>query len=188
MLYPHRIPTSSVLAFALLASSACKDDGSPDETTPPSAEASAEEAADTPTPQGAAGQKTGTLTLGDDSYAFTVRVCDTSGDADGDLQTLYGVGETAEGETFRVYASRNKVGDMLSHSVSLQLGDVARGEGTVLEANRVNHGGTWTGAAGPASGPLIEIDGGRITARGSFRPADGGLAEGIEGVLEATCR
>jgi hypothetical protein len=181
----------SVLAFALLASSACKGDGSADETTPPQAEAADEEAADTPTPQGAsaaAGQKTGTLTLGDDSYAFTVRVCDTSGEADGDLQTLYGVGETAEGEAFRVYASRNKVGDMLSHSVSLQLGDVARGEGTVFEANRVNHGGTWTGATGPASGPLIEIDGGRITARGSFQPAGDGLAEGIEGVLEATCR
>jgi hypothetical protein len=134
-----------------------------------------------------AGHGEGTLTLGGDTYSFAVRVCDFSGETDDDMiQTLVGRGETADGEQFDIFVSRNDVNDMLVHSVSFQSGDVRSAEGTVIEAQRMRMGGNWTSGRGGPAQPLIEIEGNRLTASGIFSPADDD-SERIEGHLEATC-
>ncbi|CAN5819785.1 hypothetical protein BH23ACT11_BH23ACT11_04400 [soil metagenome] len=128
----------------------------------------------------------GTLQLGDTTYEFNVRVCDTSGDSDDDYQTLVGRGSTPEGDTFDVFVSRNIVSGMVSHSVSFQSGDVRSPEGTVIEANRINMGGAWTSMHQEADEPLVQVAGGRITASGMFTNEN--TEESVQGRLEATCR
>lgn len=125
------------------------------------------------------------LELDGETYTLTVQVCDFSGETDGDLQTLVGDAETDDG-LMRVFASRNEVGDMLIHTVSVQIGDVMASEGEVLEANRSRSGDQWLSAADGPSEPLIHIDGVDLTAEGLF--ADTGMTrEPVEGRLTATC-
>jgi hypothetical protein len=133
-------------------------------------------------------QGEGRLTLDTDTYDFAVEVCDFSGETDDDMiQTLVGTGQDADGEPFRVYASRNVVNDILVHTISFQQGDVRRGEGRVIEAQRMRMGETWNSVRGGVAAPLIEIDGDRLTATGRFSPDDD-LDDTVDGRLEATCR
>jgi hypothetical protein len=129
----------------------------------------------------------GTLTLGDRQYAFNIRICDFSGEVDDDMvQTLVGRGEDAGGEPFEVYVSRLDINGMLTHSISFQQGNVARGEGTVLEAQRIRTGDQWHSHRGGPGTPLIQIEGNRLQAAGIFTPADDD-SDRTEGRLEATC-
>jgi len=172
---------TAVLAFLLLA--ACED---PQQRTPAEANAAAE-----PEPAAAtnpAGQTDGTIQIGDSEYSFAIRVCDVSGESDGDYQTLVGRGTTDDGEQFDVFVSRNEVRGMLQHSISFQQGDPRTGEGTFLEASRVHMNDTWHGAPGEPDEPLIHIDGDRIIAEGAFVPLDDALAaDPVDGRLDATC-
>jgi hypothetical protein len=128
----------------------------------------------------------GTLTLDGTSYPFTVIVCDLSGDADDEYQTLVGRGTTPEGEAFSVFVSRNDIGGILSHSVSYQKGDVRSGASTVLEAQRMRMGGTWSSLRGGSAEPLVVISGNRVTAEGRFS-SDDDLDATVPGRLEARC-
>jgi hypothetical protein len=164
-----------------LALAACTDaDAPPRDASQPVAQEAATPAPDAPS----AGE--GTLTLDGAAYPFTVVVCDLSGDADDAYQTLVGRGTTPEGEPFEVFVSRNDIGDILSHSVSFQTGDVRRGAGTVLEAQRMRMGGTWSSLRGGSSEPLVVITGNRVTAEGRFS-SDDDLEATVPGRLEARC-
>jgi hypothetical protein len=183
------LPLAALTAI-LLPAAACSDKGGDSPATGESPSAGAAEEVDSekvpPEPSQRAGS--GTLTLGDITHSFTVRVCDPSGESDDDQkQTVYGEGETEEGEPFKVFVSRNDVNDMLSHTVSLQMGDVMSGEGTVLSANRVRMNDRWNSAEGAQSGPLIEIDGTRVTATGVFRAEGGAHGDGVAGELDVDC-
>lgn len=142
---------------------------------------------ETPPTATAAERGDGTLTLGDDVYSFSVRVCDFSGETDDDMiQTLVGRGDMPDGQPFDLYVSRNEVNNILTHTISFQSGDVRTGEGTVIEAQRMRMGDNWTSVRGGPAMPLIEIDGNRLTASGVFTAADD-LDDRTEGRLEATC-
>jgi hypothetical protein len=127
----------------------------------------------------------GTLQLGDDTYEFSVRACDFSGETDDVYQTVSGRGTTADGEPFDVFISRNEVSGILMHTVSFQTGDVRSGDGTVLEAQRMRSGDRWTSIHGDAAEPLIRIDGDRLTASGTF--ASDATGDSMQGRIEATC-
>jgi hypothetical protein len=177
--------TASAFALALLVT-ACGGDDVPDPaagTDRPAAAPAAEEAAAAPS----ADRGEGTLRLGETTYRFAVRACDFGGETDDMYQTLSGRGTTPEGEPFDVFVSRNDAGGMLVHTVSFQTGDVRRGAGTVLEAQRMRHGTGWMSTRGGPAEPLIRIDGNRLTASGRFTSDDDpDLA--ADGTIEATCR
>lgn len=181
------MPSSSlIIPFALLFSLACLTAcESPDvpENTPPHfgqpEPATVEEVDERD------GATDGTLMLGDTTYEFTVRACDFSGETDDMYQTVAGRGTTPAGEPFDVYVSRNEVGGMLMHTVSFQTGDVRSGEGTVFEAQRMRSGGTWASIYGSVTEPLIQIEGNRLTASGTF--ANDATGETMQGRIEATC-
>ncbi|WP_026280906.1 MULTISPECIES: hypothetical protein [unclassified Thioalkalivibrio] len=124
------------------------------------------------------------LVLDGEEYALEMEVCDFSGDADDRYQTLVARADTDRGP-LRVFASRNEVAGMLTHSISAQFGDFRAG-GEVLEANRTRMGGQWISVAGGASEPLIRIDGGELHAEGRF--VDTGMTtEPVDGRLTASC-
>jgi|GEM_PF-3209605 len=177
---PRSLPLCLCL---LLALTACRDAEAPDRSAPPPV---TDAAAAPPADPGARSAGEGTLTLDGTAYAFDVAICDLSGEADTDYQTLVGRGTTPEGEPFEVFVSRNDIGDILTHTVSYQTGDVRRTQGTVIEAQRMRMGGAWSSMRGGAAGPLIVIDGNRITAEGRFS-SDDDLDATVPGRLEARC-
>ena len=124
------------------------------------------------------------LVLDGEEYALEMEVCDFSGDADDRYQTLVARADTDRGP-LRVFASRNEVAGMLTHSISAQFGDFRAG-GEVLEANRTRMGEQWISVAGGAREPLIRIDGGELHAEGRF--VDTGMTtEPVDGRLTASC-
>jgi hypothetical protein len=117
---------------------------------------------------------TGTLHLGGTAYDFAVRACDFSGETDGEVyQTLSGRGTLPSGERFEVIASRNAVEGKLVHTVTFYTGDVLRGQGTVLEAQRLRLHGTWLDLVDGPDEPLIHIRGNRLRVRAPFIPPEG---------------
>ena len=125
-----------------------------------------------------------TLVLEGDEYVLEMEVCDFSGESDDRYQTLVARADTDRGP-LRVFASRNAVAGMLTHSVSLQFGDFRAG-GEVLEANRTRMGQQWISAAGGAAEPLVQIDGSELQADGRFVDMEM-TAEPVDGRLTATC-
>jgi hypothetical protein len=168
------------LALALALAACTNADAPPGAAAQPVAQEAAAPASD------ARSSGEGTLTLDGTSYPFTVIVCDLSGDADDEYQTLVGRGTTPEGEAFSVFVSRNDIGGILSHSVSYQKGDVRSGASTVIEAQRLRMGGAWSSMRGGAAEPLIVIHGNRVTAEGRFS-SDDDLEATVPGRLEARC-
>ncbi len=138
----------------------------------------------------AAGQRgSGTLRLGDATYEFAVRACDVGGETDDTHQTITGRGTLPDGATFDVFVSRNEVGGLLVHTVSFQTGNVMRGEGRVLEAQRMRQGARWGVSPDEPDEPLVRISGDRVRAEGRFAPPDPTMpGTPVHGVLEATCR
>jgi hypothetical protein len=97
-----------------------------------------------------------------------------------------------------VIASRNAIGGKLVHSVTFYTGDVLRGQGTVLEAQRLRLHGAWLDLVGGPDEPLIHIRGNRLPQSATLTrpPPNRGAAEAArsvrsaaarEAVLEATC-
>ena len=128
----------------------------------------------------------GTLVLGDDTHDFDVIVCDFSGEADDQFQTLMGRGTTADGQEFEVFASRNQIDEMLTHTVSYQTGNVASGGGTIIQAQRLRMNGTWSNLLDEPDEPLIQISGNTLTASGVFTINDN-LDDTVDGQITATC-
>lgn len=128
----------------------------------------------------------GFIVLDGARHDFDVIACDISGEVDEDYQTISGRGETSDGERFDVFVSRNDAGGILMHSVSFQTGNVAQGEGTVIEAQRMHMNGNWSDLHGGPNEPLIQISGSTVTAQGAFTVNED-LDNPIEGSLEATC-
>jgi hypothetical protein len=168
----------------LLVLAACGGDDSAASQTP--ADSRAADGAVAPRAANASAGE-GTLRLGDAVHQFAVRACDVSGETDDMYQTLSGRGTTADGEQFDVFASRQEAGDMLVHTVSFQSGAAHRGEGIILEAQRMRHGDAWMSVRGGAAEPLIRIDGDRVTASGLFGDPEMS-GEAVPGELYATCR
>jgi len=171
------------LCFALLFA-ACADAEAP--TTGTLAPTGPASAVGAPAAHSEKASGEGALPLAGTSYAFDVAVCDLSGEADTDYQTLVGRGTAPDGEPFEVFVSRNDIGDILTHTVSYQSGDVRRGQGTVIAAQRMRMGGTWSSVRGGSAGPLVVIAGNRITAEGQFS-SDDALSATVPGRLEAPC-
>lgn len=175
------MPQSLVLLALALALVACRDADAPapePATGPPGETVVPEEPA--------ARSGSGTLTLDGTTYPFDVLACDLSGETDDDYQTISGRGTTPEGERFDVFVSRDDSGGFLIHTVSFQTGEVIRGEGTVLEAQRMRMNGSWSSMRGGEAQPLVVIDGNRVTAEGRFS-SDEALEATVTGRLEATC-
>ncbi|MGM0553694.1 MAG: hypothetical protein ACQETK_07845 [Pseudomonadota bacterium] len=127
---------------------------------------------------------TAALVLDGQEYPLAMEVCDFSGESDDRYQTLLARADTDRGP-LRVFASRNAVAGMLSHSVSLQVGDV-RADGEVLEANRSRMGQQWTSAADGAREPLIRIEGNELVAEDRF--VDPKMTrDSVTGHLTASC-
>lgn len=127
---------------------------------------------------------TAALVLDGQEYSLAMEVCDFSGESDDRYQTLVARADTDRGP-LRVFASRNAVAGMLTHSVSLQFGDVRAG-GEVLEANRTRMGQQWISVAGGAREPLIRIEGNELVAEGRF--VDPGMTrDPVTARLTATC-
>jgi hypothetical protein len=123
----------------------------------------------------------GTFTLGSITYSFDVENCYLDGETDPeDQSTLFGTGETDDGKKFRVSVHRIEASILLTHSVSLQILG-----GDVYEALRVNNGQMWVGSTG-AVGPLIIIDGSKVSAEGGFSLNDR-EDNFVPGKLEANC-
>lgn len=159
-----------ILAFAFVALplAACDSDGSDSG----------------PDPSGNRGE--GTLVLDGVTYDFDVIACDFSGEADDTHQTVTGRGTTPEGEDFNLFVSRNDIGGLLAHTISFQMGDVASGGGTVIEAQRMRMNGTWNSLHDEPNEPLIQISGNTLTASGVFSVNDD-LDDTMHGELTATC-
>lgn len=125
-----------------------------------------------------------TLLLDGKEYSLAVEVCDFSGETDDRYQTLVARADTDRG-ALRVFASRNTVAGMLTHSVSLQFGDFRAG-GEVLEANRTRAGQQWISVAGGVAEPLIRIDGNELQAEGHFVDTEM-TGDPVAGRLTARC-
>lgn len=133
-----------------------------------------------------AGDKgSGTLQLGDVTYSFSVGACDVSGEFDGDYQTIVGTGRTPDGHPFMVFVERSGNANMTSHTISFQSGSVGTGGATVIEANRLRMNGSWMSLTGDPSEPLINVNGNRVSASGTFVDEDTEASQ--PGRLEATC-
>ena len=117
---------------------------------------------------------------------FTIEICDLSGEVDDEYQTIYGMGNMPDGDRFYIYVSRNMVNDLLIHSVSFQTGNVAQGEGTVIQSSRMHMNGQWSDLFDGPDEPLIQISGNTVTATGTFYVNEN-LDETIPGRFEATC-
>ncbi len=161
-----RIVKAPLFIFLLLAVSACADS--------------------TSSVDDSALRGEGTITLDGTSHDFVVEICDLTGEADNNYHTIYGSGETSEGQRFNVFVSRNRVGDHLAHSVSFQTGNVAEGEGTVIQAHRIFANDQWTSLFDGPDEPLIKITGNTVSAAGTFTINED-LENPISGSLNATC-
>jgi hypothetical protein len=186
-------PATLLLIVALLAASCGGEQSETGDARAASLNEASRTAEATP-PQGDArrtadNRGSGTLRLGDTTYEFSVRACDFGEGPDDVYQTLTGRGTLPTGEPFDVFASRNEVNDVLIHTVSFQTGDVRRGQGPVLETQRMRSGGRWGIMPGEPNEPLIRITGSRLLAEGRFTPPDPSMpGEPVAGVLEAECR
>lgn len=123
------------------------------------------------------GPRTGTLRLGDDSYSFFFRECDTEPTAR-DYVTLGGSGTTPDGLRLRVQLER-KPGDSPGawqyQDVWVQIGDIRDGEGWGAKRRTGPDGGWYVGESSsePAPGPLIEVEGRAISVDATLQSDEG---------------
>ena len=139
----------------------------------------------------AGAQPTGTLALGDRTFAFRVAACDLGEVQDPEGTTLRGHGALEDGTRFTVQVDRGATGLGEIHSVSVHYGNVMSGSGFMAEAMRIQSELGWHGTADGASGdwdePLVQIEGRTVRAEGPFEVDDAGAESVVEGRLEATC-
>ena len=147
--------------------------------------------ADTAGRAAAGAQPTGTLALGDRTFAFRVAACDLDEVQDPEGTTLRGHGALEDGTRFTVQVDRGATGLGEIHSVSVHYGNVMSGSGFMAEAMRIQSELGWHGTADGASGdwdePLVQIEGRTVRAEGPFEVDDAGAESVVEGRLEATC-
>ena len=128
----------------------------------------------------------GTFTLAGETYPFSVLSCNTETDLSSrTAYTLYGRGKTGASDNFEIFVTRKNVDGIISHGVTVRLTGTS-GERMISRAARSHVSDAWVDGVGdPAAGPLVHIDGGRISAQGTFRDEHNEVLG--TGVLEATC-
>lgn len=132
-------------------------------------------------------EATGTLVLGSRTIEFVVDACDLAADPPAGRATLSGHADLPDGRTLHVTMLRTPMGSTTWHSVGLDFGSEYR------EARRGRFEGEeeWlpvtADSVEPGLGPLITIEGRRVSARGTFLPGSGEADEPVRGSVTATC-
>lgn len=146
-------------------------------------------AADNPEARAVAAESAGTLVMGDGAYAFVVRTCDPEG-RDPNGVTLRGHGTAPDGRRLTIEVERlpaNEPHGRLEHNAFVLIGGVMEGE--AWSAKRIRAAdGEWREAEhvdAPATGPLVEVDGRRVSVRGTLWRE--GSEDRVEAELLADC-
>jgi hypothetical protein len=118
----------------------------------------------------------GTLTIGETTYEFEVLHCDFAPTQGSDAPTLTARGQTNDGRGFSISVERDETSENVEFLI---IGE------EYFVASIMNLGGGWSDARGPVDGPLVHIEGSRLTARATFLNGTDQVVG--DGSLEASC-
>jgi hypothetical protein len=132
----------------------------------------------------------GTIAVAASIYPFAVTACPPPTQPDPQTTArvvfaLTGAGTTDKGIAFTVLVTRTETpGDQLTTSDEILYQDSAR----IYQAQRVESGGMLTDIRDPkAAGPLLQIAGGHVTAKGQMGPPGDASLGTLPVVLDGGC-